>query len=352
MSLETLELDDPRDDEILVRIVAAGICHTDMVARDQLLPVPQPVVLGHEGAGVVERVGRSVTKVAPGDHVLLTFASCGRCRACLEDHQTYCHRFLERNFLASRADGSSAFSKDGEIVHSNFFGQSSFATYALGDERNVVPVPRNAPLEVLAPLACGVQTGAGAVMNALQLGAGRSFAVFGTGSVGLSAILAARLVGASTIVAVDLNDQRLAFAKELGATHTVNSTREKPTEAIMALSGSGVDFTLDTTGIAGVIREAVESLVPRGTCGILGASGLGTEIVLDEVHFMSGGRRLQGIVEGESTPDVFIPRLVDLYLKGLFPFDRMLRFYPFDQINEAIHDSETGVTIKPVLRMA
>jgi aryl-alcohol dehydrogenase len=351
MSLETLELDAPRDDEVLVRIVSAGICHTDLVARDQILPVPQPVVLGHEGAGVVEEVGRSVTKVAPGDHVLLTFSSCGRCPTCIEGQATYCHRFLERNLLAARPDGSTSLARNGEAIHGRFFGQSSFATYALGEERNVVRVPREAPLEVLAPLACGVQTGAGAVLNALELPAGASFAVFGSGSVGLSAILAARLAGAATIVAVDVDDARLAVARELGATHTVNSTRENPTEAILALSGTGVQFALDTTGLAGVIREAVESLAPRGTCGIVGASPPGSEIVLDEVHFMSAGRRLYGIVEGDSKPDAFIPRLVELYLKGRFPFDRMVRFYPFEQINDAIRDSESLVAIKPVLRM-
>jgi aryl-alcohol dehydrogenase len=351
LTLETLDLEDPRDNEILVRVVATGVCHTDLVVRDGLLPTPQPVVLGHEGAGIVMKVGRSVRKVAPGDHVVMTFNSCGSCPSCAEHEPAYCHEFFPRNFFAVRADGTSALSSAGELVHGNFFGQSSFATHALCHEVNVVKVPNDAPLEIMGPLACGVQTGAGAVMNALKVTAGKSIAVFGTGSVGLSALMAAKVVGATTIIAVDTNTERLAFARGVGATHTVNPLNADATDEILAATGGGVNFALDTTGLSGVIRSAVLSLAPRGVCGILGASPMGSEINLDEVHFMSGGRRLIGIVEGSSNPDVFIPFLADLHAKGLFPFDRMIRFYPFDQINEAIADSESGRTIKPIVRM-
>ena len=236
-------------------------------------------------------------------------------------------------------------------MNGNFFGQSSFATHAICHEINVVKVPADAPLELLGPLACGVQTGAGAAMNALKVSAGKSFVVFGSGSVGLSALMAAHVVGATTIIAVDTNDGRLEVARSLGATHTINPTKEKSVEAIMAITGYGVNFALDTTGIAAVIRNAVESLAPRGACGILGASGPDAEIVLNETHFMSAGRRLIGIVEGESNPDVFIPMLIDLHRSGRFPFDKLVKFYQFDQINEAIHDSEIGAVIKPIVRM-
>jgi aryl-alcohol dehydrogenase len=351
LTIETLELEDPRDDEILVRVVATGVCHTDVVVRDGLLPTPHPVVLGHEGAGVVERVGRNVTKVAPGDAVVMTYDSCGSCPACAAHAQSYCHAFFPRNFFATRPDGSSALSKDGARVHGNFFGQSSFATYALCRASNVVKVPADAPLELLGPLACGVQTGAGAVMNALRVPAGASFAVFGAGSVGLSAVMAARVVGATTIVAIDLHDERLDFARSVGATHTLNPARDDVVAALIALTGYGVDYALDTTGVAKVIRQAADSLAPRGTCGVLGASAPGTEIVLDEVHFMSGGRRLMGIVEGESTPDTFIPTLIKLHQLGMFPFERMVKFYSLEQINDAIADSLEGKTIKPIVRM-
>jgi aryl-alcohol dehydrogenase len=351
VSLETLELDDPRAGEILVRVVATGVCHTDLVVRDGMLPTPQPVVLGHEGAGVVETVGEGVTKVVPGDHVVMTFNSCGACPNCVDDAATYCYDFFAHNFLATRADGSTALRSGADSIHSNFFGQSSFATRALCHERNVVKVATDVPLELLGPLACGVQTGAGAVMNALDVGSGTSFAVFGTGSVGLSAIMAARVVGAATIIAVDIDKGRLAFAETVGATHTIDSTSLDATAEIMKVTRGGLNFALDTTGLAPVIRSAVEALAPRGTCGILGASAMGTEITLDEVHFMSGGRRLMGIVEGESQPDTFIPKLIDLYRSGRFPFDRLVTFYDLDQIDEAFHDCEAGTTIKPIVRM-
>jgi len=350
-SLEELDLEEPRDDEVLVRVVATGVCHTDIAMRDQVFPVPQPVVLGHEGAGIVERVGRGVTRVVPGDRVVMTYNSCGQCPSCAESAPTYCYDFFGRNFGATRPDGSTALSAGAERIHANFFGQSSFATLALCHDRNVVKVPNDLPLELLGPLACGVQTGAGAVINALRVGAGRSIAVFGTGSVGLSAILAARVVGATTIVGVDVNDARLALARELGATHTFNAASSNAVEEIVKLTGAGVDFALEATGLPGVIRQAVESLAPRGTCGIVGASVPGSEVTLDVMHLMTAGRSLRGIVEGESAPSVFIPALIELYRQGRFPFDKLVTFYPFAEINDAIEDSEAGKVVKAVVRM-
>lgn len=350
--LETLDLEEPRADEILVEVVATGVCHTDVVVRDGMLPTPLPVVLGHEGAGIVRSTGSAVTKVKPGDRVVMTFNSCGHCETCKEHQPSYCYEFFPRNFFATRPDGSTALSKDGERVHGNFFGQSSFASHAICNERNVVKVPEGAPLELLGPLACGIQTGAGAVLNALKVREGKSFAVFGAGSVGLSAVMAAKVAGARTIIAVDLNPDRLQLAMELGATHVINPSAEDATAAILALTGTGVHYALDTTGLPPVIRSAVMALANAGTCGILGASGPEAELQINEMHFMSGGRRLMGIVEGESDPDEFIPHLVELYKKGLFPFDKLITFYEFDEINAAIHASETGSAIKPVLRMA
>jgi aryl-alcohol dehydrogenase len=351
LSLETIDLETPRPDEILVSVKATGVCHTDLVVRDGMLPTPLPVVLGHEGSGVVEAVGAAITKVKPGDHVVMTFNSCGGCPSCQDHAASYCHEFFPRNFFAARADGSSPLSVDGARINGNFFGQSSFATHAICHEVNVVKVATDVPLELLGPLACGVQTGAGAVMNALKVSAGKSFAVFGSGSVGLSALMAAHVVGATTIIAVDTNPARLEIAKSLGATHVIDPTKTNPVEEIMRITGTGLNFALDTTGLPAVIRNAVESLGPRGACGVLGASGPDAEIVLNETHFMSAGRRLIGIVEGDSNPDVFIPMLIDLYRRGRFPFDKLVKFYKLDEINAAIHDSETGTVIKPIVRM-
>lgn len=351
MIFEELTLESPRDDEVLVRIVATGVCHTDMAMRDQVFPVPQPIVLGHEGAGIVIEVGRSVRKVRPGDSVVMTYLSCGHCANCYTARCSYCHQFFACNFAGARTDGSTALRAQDEPIHSHFFGQSSFATHALCNQRNVIPVTTDVPLELLGPLACGIQTGAGAVMNALGVRHGDSLLVFGTGSVGLSAIMAARLCGATSIIAVDLRDERLALARELGATHAFNPATVDLGPAISRVAPAGVQYALETTGSPRVIRTAVEALAPLGVCGLLGASPAAAEIDLNIAHLMTAGRSVRGIIEGDSVPEIFIPTLIELFRQGRFPFDRLLRFYPFDSLNEAIHDSETGGAIKAVVQM-
>jgi len=351
LTIEQIDLEAPRLNEVLVRLVATGVCHTDIAMRDQAYPVPQPIVLGHEGSGIVVEVGAGVTKVKPGDHVVVTYNSCGHCGSCLENQPTYCHDFFGRNFGGSRVDGSTALTKGAEKIHGNFFGQSSFATYSICNERNIVKVRSDVPLELLGPLACGVQTGAGSIINALKVGTGKNLAIFGVGSVGLSAVMGARLAGAGTIIAVDVHEDRLKMALELGATHMINARNQSPIDHIMKITGSGVHYSLETTSLPDVIRQAVESLTLRGTCGILGASPVGTEVSLDVVHLMTAGRKIRGIVEGESVPELFVPRLIDLYLQGRFPFDKLIQFYPLNEINRAIDDSENGRAIKPVLRI-
>lgn len=352
--IEDLVQGEPRSDEVLVRVVATGMCHTDMVARDQLYDVPLPVVLGHEGSGIVEKVGASVKKVAVGDHVVLTYMWCGHCKPCLHGDLTYCNNFYMLNFGGVREDGSiSTYKSDDkrEPIHDHFFGQSSFGTFALVNERNVIKVPKDAPLELLGPLGCGIQTGAGAVMNALKVTPGSSFAAFGGGAVGLSAIMAARVAGATTIIAADVVPSRLALAMELGATHTVNSRETDPVEAVRKITGGGADFTLESSGRPAVLRQAIDALSVRGTCGIVGAPALGTEASFDVNGVMTTGKRIIGIVEGDSKPDLFIPALVELYTQGRFPFDKLVKFYSLDQINQAAEDSEKGITIKPIIRM-
>ncbi|MGB5054942.1 MAG: NAD(P)-dependent alcohol dehydrogenase [Nitrospirales bacterium] len=349
--IETLTLEEPRPDEVLIRIVATGMCHTDMVARDQLYTVPLPVVLGHEGAGIVERIGERVKKVTPGDHVVLTFMWCGHCQPCLHNDLTYCANFYALNFGGAREDGSTATYDSQGAVHDHFFGQSSFGTLTLAHERNVIKVPHDAPLELLGPLGCGIQTGAGAVMNALQVKPGSSFAAFGGGAVGLSAVMAARVCGATTIIAADVVPSRLELAKELGATHIVNSRETDPVEAVRTITKGGADYTLESSGRPEVLRQAIDALAIRGICGIVGAPALGTEANFDVNGVMTTGKTILGIIEGDSVPDVFIPSLVELYVQGRFPFDRLVKFYSFDQINQAAKDSESGLTIKPIVRI-
>jgi aryl-alcohol dehydrogenase len=347
--IEEIDLDEPRDDEVVVRVVASGLCHTDLVAREQYLPFPLPAVLGHEGAGVVEKVGSRVKKVAPGDHVVSSYLSCGSCSSCLKGLPSYCLNFFPCNFSGVRLDGSPTMGKDGKNIHGAFLGQSSFASHALITERNLVRVSKEAPLEKLAPLGCGVQTGAGGVMNSLQVRPGSSIAVFGMGSVGLSAIMAAVVVGSTTIIGVDVRPERLEMAKGLGATHTVHAGQTNPVEEIQKITGGGANYSLECTGIPDVLSQTLDSLALTGVCGLIGVAPFGSRVSLDCQNILNG-RTVRGIVEGDSIPEIFIPQLIDLYLQGRFPFDRMITFYPFDKIAKAAEDSEKGRAVKAVVR--
>ncbi|MEY8015495.1 NAD(P)-dependent alcohol dehydrogenase [Mycobacterium servetii] len=348
-SISALRLDDPRAGEILVRMVSSGVCHTDLIVRDQWYPVPLPAVLGHEGAGVVEAVGEGVAYVEPGDHVVLTFNSCGDCRTCALGRPAYCDQFFAHNFAGSRLDGSTPLHRESGDVHGMFFGQSSFATYAIATEANVVKVDPDVPLEILGPLGCGIQTGAGAVLNSLQPPAGSSIAIFGVGPVGLSAVMAGVAVGCSTVIAVDLSSGRLDLAKELGATNLIDGSAGDTVATIQALTGGlGVDYSIETTAVPAVFRQAVDALNQGGTCGLIGAAAIGTETLIDMSHLLFG-RSVRGIVEGDSVPRTFIPHLIELYKQGSFPFDKLIKTYPFAEINAAVEDSEKGATLKAVL---
>ena len=350
-TIEQLDLSDPRDDEVLVRVVATGICHTDLAARDGHLPLPPPPsVFGHEGAGVVEKVGKGVTKVKPGDHVVLGWDYCGECTACKADKNLYCFNFFLHNFNGARPDGSTTLKKVDQVIHGNFFNQSSFASFSLANERNIIKVPEDVPLEILGPLGCGVMTGAGAVMNSLQAKPGDSIAIFGVGPVGISAVLAAVVCECAPIVAVDIHEGRLKAAKEFGATHTVNAGTEDSVAAIQKITGGGPHFTLECVGNPAVFRQAVDVLPRLGVCGLVGVVPPGTEVSLD-MDLIMNGRTMKGILGGDAVPDQFIPELIKLYQQGKFPFDRMIAYYPFDEINKAVEDMEKGVVIKPVLQL-
>ncbi len=351
LTIEEIELDEPRADEILVRIVAAGVCHTDIVTRDQYYPVPLPVVLGHEGSGIVEKVGSGITKVKAGDHIVLSFMYCGHCENCEQGKIGYCYEFFGYNFGGSRPDGSSTLHKGSETIHGSFFGQSSFATYALVSEKNVVKVREDVPLEILGPLGCGIQTGAGGVINSLAPRAGSSIAIFGTGAVGLSAIMAARIVGCTTIIGIDIRPERLKLAQELGATHIINGKDGNTVEQILQITGHGADYSLEATAQPMILRQAVDCLRQGGTCGLIGAAPLGTEASID-MNTILFGRTLRGIIEGDSIPDIFIPQLIELYRQGRFPFDKLIKNYKLDEINQAMDDAEQGGTLKPVLLLS
>jgi aryl-alcohol dehydrogenase len=351
LAVEQLHLDDIRPDEARVRMVATGICHTDAIVRDGVYPTPLPAVLGHEGAGVIEEVGAGVTSVRPGDHVVLSAAYCARCAECQAGRMAYCENLFAQDFGGRRADGSTALSDmAGSLVSSHFFGQSSFGSYANVAESSLIPVPKSAPLEVLAPLGCGLQTGSGSVLNELRPPAGSSIAVTGTGAVGLAAVMAARVIGCTTIIAVDLHERRLELARELGATHAVKASDGPLEEALLAATGGrGVNYVLDTTAMPGVLTAAAQALAIRGTLALVGAAAPGTVAPFEIGLSLVKGWTFKTIIQGSSVPQQFIPRLIDLWGQGRFPFDKLIRNYKLEDINLAFGDSASGETVKPVV---
>lgn len=344
--IEDVELDEPRAGEVLVEIHAVGVCHTDIAIQKQWMPVPLPLVLGHEGAGIVQAVGEGVTKVKPGDKVALTFGSCGACPTCTADRPAYCYEFAPRNVSGARPDGTNAL----HGVNGFFFSQSSFATHAIATERNTVKLPDDADLVLAGPLGCGIQTGAGTVLNRLKPEAGQSIAVFGVGAVGLSAVMAAKVAGCDPIIAVDVKEERLELAKELGATHVIDASAVEDVVAeIMGITQVGVAFAVETTAVEAVAEQSINALTFLGTSAIVGLGPAGTQVKVDMTQFLIPGRTVTGVVEGDSDPDVFIPELAKLHADGRFPYDRLITTYPFEDINQAVADAESGAATKAVL---
>ncbi len=306
MKIERLQMEGPREDEVLVRLVASGICHTDIGMRQS--GGANPVVHGHEGAGVVERVGKAVHGVRRGDHVVLSYQSCGRCRACKRGRPTQCDHFWELNFGFSRLDGSNALESSG--VRGHFFGQSSFATHALATERNVVKVSKALPLEMLAPLGCGLQTGAATVMNSLAVRSRASIAIFGTGSVGLAALMAARVAGADPIIAVDIRPKTAATSEgtwsEASCRRSALRSRQEDRRAYRRHR-----LRVETTGDPTIELAARNLLNPCGRLALLTGCGSSEEL--------PGDRHVLSVIQGDAIPKQFIPRMIELWCQGRFP---------------------------------
>jgi aryl-alcohol dehydrogenase len=345
------ELDAPRAGEVLVRIAGAGICHTDVAVVAQHIPLGLPAVLGHEGAGIVVAVGAGVSKVRPGDHVVLTFNSCGVCEYCASRKPSYCPQKVPLNYGGGRpSDGSSTIHVHGEPVGSCFYTQSSFADHALAHERNTIPIDKEVPIELMGPLACGVQTGAGAIMRALAVPAGSSLLVTGGGTVGLSAVMAAVLQGCSTIIVSEPHPERRALAKELGATHTIDPIGGDLNQLVREILPSGVQFAFDTTGRADIIATAIDALATRGAIGLVGvAEDFATPLSTNMMAVVSRGITIRGVSEGDSEPDTYIPELVAHFKAGRFPIDKLCKTYPLTEINRAVDDQLAGRCVKPVL---
>lgn len=335
----------PADGEILVRIAGCGMCRTDLAVRRSAGRSPLPAVLGHEGAGVVVETGGPHTGLSNGDHVVLSFDSCGRCRNCLDAAPAYCGSFASLNLFGGRKENAARFTDAaGEELAPRWFGQSSFAEYAVVPARNAVRADPSLPVELLGPLGCGFLTGAGAVFNSLGVGPGDTFAVFGAGAVGLAAVMAAEVSGAVT-VAVDRHSERLALAERFGAIPLHAASTDLPGR-IRQLTDGGAQFALDTTASARLINDALRALRPTGHLGLV--ARLHSTLPL-EPGALDRGRKISHICEGDAVPGLLIPRLTGLWQAGRFPFDELIRTYPLAAINEAERDCEAGRVVKPVL---
>ncbi|MQA18544.1 NAD(P)-dependent alcohol dehydrogenase [Rugamonas rivuli] len=352
LAVTELELDEPRDDEVLVRVVASGICRTDIDVRDGYLPTPTPVVLGHEGSGVVVRVGRLVRQFAPGDHVVMSMGSCGVCPSCQVGMPAYCVQHVPLNFMGSRPDGSVCMHEHGEHVHSHFFSQSSHASFTVAHQSSLVKVPNDVDLRWLGPLACGVMTGAGGVINTLKPEAGTSIVIFGAGTVGLSALMASKIVACSRRIVVDNKPERLALARELGATDTILSTTDTDVAAqVRALTdGLGAHNAFESSGVKSVIGTALMAIRERGTCVITGVLPQGSVVEFDAWQLLRG-RTVRGSVMGDCLPSQFVPRLVEFYRQGLLPLEKISRLYPLADINQAIENGISGAVVKAIVVM-
>jgi aryl-alcohol dehydrogenase len=348
--IETVELTGPAADEVLVKIVATGVCHTDLKIATSEGRSPRPVVLGHEGAGVVEAVGSGIHDLQKGDHVVLSFGSCGHCPSCLTAEPALC--YTADHFSCTRDDGSFYLRNASGPIHGDFFNQSSFATHAISKRRGVVKVRDDVPLEILGPLGCGIQTGAGTILNIFKTQPGQSLAVFGAGALGLSAIMAARLSGATTIIAVDVHKSRLDLAEELGATHTIFADGQPLSDKIRSITKFGVDFAFDTSTSSSAMLDAISCLAPRGTFGYAAPPSDTDGMLSLPMMPLMLGKKIVGVLEGNSNPEIFIPELIEYYKKSAFAFDKLITFYPFEEISKAFHDSEEGKCIKPILKMS
>ena len=349
--LEELTIGEPCADEVLVRFTATGLCHTDLVVAAGFMPTPFPVVVGHEGAGIVEEVGSAVRGFSPGDRVVASFSFCGSCRSCLSGQPAYCPDHFALNFGAQRADGTVGLhDASGNPVRDHFFGQSSFADYGLCRPSSLIRIPQASPPDhVLAPLGCGIITGAGAVWNTLKVPADATIAVFGAGAVGLSAVIAAVAAGASRIIVSDTHSNRLDLATHLGATDVFDAADGSGAENVLELThGLGVDFSVECTGMPEVMAEAVTALAPLGSAAILGVPPEGAELRTNAFALLEG-RTVTGCIVGHQAPAVLVPRILRLHDNGRFPVEAMIRTYALDDIAKAVGDARSGATVKPVL---
>jgi len=346
--VEEIEIEEPRQNEVLVKVAAAGVCHSDLHFIEGLWPFPLPAVMGHEGAGVVERVGEGVTSVKPGDHVILSWVpSCGICRECVTGKPYLCSGGFPPHAMK---DGTSRLKKgDRQLFH--FTAVSSFAQYLVTHEAAMVKIRDDAPLDKVALIGCGVMTGVGAVINTAKVEVGSSVAVFGCGGVGLNVVQGADLAAAATIIAVDTLDNKLDMAKQFGATHLVNASKENPVTKIQEISGGGVDYAFEVIGNPDVITQAFESVRAGGVAVVVGMPPVGSQVTLSAARIFLSAKTLKGCNYGSTRFRVDMPMLVDLYMAGRLKLDELItRTYPLEGINDAFEAMKKGEVARSIIK--
>ena len=352
--VDEVQLEDPQEDEIKVKMVACGVCHSDLTFMKGDMPAPMPVVMGHEGAGIVEKVGPRVTSVKPGDHVLMMVSySCGKCPLCAQGKPTQCVENLPVMMMACLPGtmGTTRLRKDGKPVN-HIFGLAAMAEYAVVKERSVVKVREDAPLDKICLMGCGVTTGMGAAMNTTGMRPGESIVVYGSGGVGLSAIMGAKLAGAGKIIAVSRSDRKLAVAKQLGADYVVKSGAEDPVAKVKELTGGGADYAIEAVGKAEVMMQAFGSIRNGGKLVIAGMAPLTEILTIMPFEFLLG-KTIVGTVQGDIVHSVDVPRFVDMYMQGKIPLDKMISHtYKLAQVNEAYTALEKSEVIRSVVKIS
>lgn len=347
--VEDVELDEPGPGEVLVRMAASGVCHSCLHAADGSWAQPRlPMVLGDEGAGVVERVGPGITRLEPGDHVILSWApTCGRCRACVTGHPVRCE---QRPQPGTMLDGTTRMHLRGQDVY-QYASIATFASYSVVPESTAVKIRSDVPLEVAALIGCSVMTGVGAVLNTAGVRAGESLVVVGCGGIGLNAVQGGRLASAEPLIAVDVADNKLEYARALGATHTINATREDVAERVKALTGGrGADYAVVAVGSTRAVGTAWSTLARGGTCVVVGLPPVGEKIEIEPFSLVGPERRLVGSSYGSASVFADFPRMADLYLAGKLKIDELItRRYALDEVNEAFRALAAGELARGIL---
>ena len=349
--LRKFELEEPREDEVLVKIVASGICHTDIAVKEQSVHLPLPMILGHEGSGIVEDIGKNVTELKIGDHVILTSDSCGLCKKCEQKLPSYCNEFVERNLSGKRIDGTSPLLDVRDSgIGGRFVGQSSFASHSLVSQRSAIKIDKSHPLRLMGPLGCGLMTGVGTVFHALEASSRNSVAIFGAGTVGLSSVMGSVLRDCDPIIVVDPIKERREIARDLGATHVLDPKTDNVAEQIIDISKGGVDFSIEASGAPAAVDMSLRCLGRPGWSAQVGATPAQTYHSLDMDH-IGFGRGIKGVVMGDAYAKEFVPHLAYLHREGKLPFEKFVKEYKFYEINTAVHESQQGSVIKPILIM-